>query len=114
MRKVAPIRREFLDPPEHWMLAVQLPDGLRDVSPQQFADVLAWEQNLDYRPVPDQMIDLYATPADRAKYDKEMVEYKKELAKWQKENEPKLAADPNAKVPPMPKEPKLQEESVLP
>ena len=78
----------------------------------QFKDVLAWEQTLDYRPVPDQMIDLYATKADRERYAQEMEAWKKAREKWEKENLPKLAANPDAKVPPMPKEPKLQAESI--
>lgn len=79
---------------------------------QGFKDVLAWEQTLDYRPVPEQMIDLFATKDDRAKYQQEMEAWKKAHDKWEKENRPKLLANPEAKVPAEPKEPKLQAESI--
>lgn len=79
---------------------------------QQFKDVLEWEDKLDYRPVPDQMIDLFATKNDRAKYQQEMEAWRKAHDKWEKENRPKLEANPDAKVPAEPKEPKLQAESI--
>ena len=52
-----------------------------------FADVLNWEQTLDYRPVHEQIIDFYATDADRAKYAKKHEEWEKKMEQWRKDCE---------------------------
>ena len=108
------IKKPPVGPPFATLLKQASGDGNAAVAitmfQMQFLDVLDWESKLDYRPVPDQMIDLFATPADRAKYNKEMAAYEKERERWEKEaNEAVL----NGQEPkPAPKEPKLQAESI--
>jgi len=86
---------------------------------RQFADILKWEAGLDYRPVQEQVIDFYATDADRARYAKKMDEYNKKLEKWGKECDAYERAHPTmsqeelqANLPRAPKRPQLEAESV--
>ena len=85
-----------------------------------FADVLNWEQTLDYRPVHEQIIDFYATDADRAKYAKKHEEWEKKMEQWRKDCEEFERQHPTwsqekiyEKMPKAPKEPKLEAESVV-
>lgn len=81
----------------------------------KYADLLKWEQTLDYRPVPEQINDFYATAADRAKYDKEMLEYNtKTLVDYKKKCDRIIAEHPGASqeqllalLPKVPKAPRL-------
>lgn len=86
---------------------------------QTFADVLAWEQTLDYRPVNEQVVDLYATDKDRAKYAAEKSEYEKKYNKWIEDcreyakMHPEMTSEELAEnLPREPKKPKLEAESV--
>lgn len=85
-----------------------------------FADVLNWEQTLDYRPVHEQIIDFYATDADRAKYAKKHEEWEKKMEQWRKDCDEFERQHPTwsqekiyEKMPKAPKEPKLEAESVV-
>lgn len=86
---------------------------------QRFADVLAWEQTLDYRPVHEQIVDLYATDADRATFAREMEEYNRKMQQWQQDVQEFERRNPQMtpeelyeKMPKAPKRPQLKAESV--
>ena len=86
---------------------------------QRFADVLAWEQTLDYRPVHEQIVDLYATDADRATFAREMEEYNRKMQQWQQDVQEFERRNPQMtpeelyeKMPKAPKHPQLKAESV--
>ena len=61
----------------------------------KFKDVLAWEQTLDYRPVQEQVLEHFATDAEKAVYQEEMGKYNEEYAKFERRMEALMVADPN-------------------
>lgn len=86
---------------------------------REFADILKWEAGLDYRPVQEQVIDFYATDADRAKYAKKMEEYDRKMEDWHKACDDFIKAHPimspeelEEALPKAPKRPQLEAESV--
>lgn len=70
----------------------------------RYASLLKWEQTLDYRPIEEQFMDMYATDKDREKYNEEHEKWEKSVAVIRAENN-KLPAD---KQKPYPTEPRLK------
>lgn len=86
---------------------------------REYADVLKWELGLDYRPVHEQIIDFFATDADRAKYEANRAEAEKKMAAWRKEVEEFARRNPDLteeefeeQMPKMPKGAALEAECV--
>ena len=70
---------------------------------QEFAELLAWEQSLDYRFPQDILMEAFASAEERAAYKKEMDEYGQKLLEYS------LGMSKSKK---MPKEPKLRSANV--
>ena len=68
----------------------------------KYASLLQWEKTLDYRPIEEQFMDLYATQEDRKKYAEAHAKWEKAVAEIRNENE-KLPKDKQKTYPAEPR-----------